>query len=443
MVDNQRDMRLLDGRRVQVKDLLDRGLVTAGDVLEFRRPRSGERYLAEVTPAGRLRLEDGREFAAPSRAAMEAAERGAIDGWSAWTVSASDRTLFSLRRALLEQASQSIHLGGDDNEHAVAAEARREMLTAARAAADVGTPVRLAVRDLLKLWDAEGRDHRTVDRVSADLENYSLETRPDFRKVSVESIVEIVSQPSDADDPPEQLGQRPGAAELEIGLTLGNVPSALGGVAVVNPQDSLAKAMTVMRLNDFSQLAVMPTSRILDGAVTWRSIAKALSHDPQSRLADAIESAREHPFDRDLVDVLVDLYDRDFVFVRNSTNEISGIVTAADVVLLYGKTATPFFILGEIDHSLRAFITDAWTVEQVASICDPDSVRGIESHDDLTFGDYQRMLEAPDRFTALGWPLDRATFIKRLNDVREIRNGSRISTRTRWTPKRSRRCGTS
>jgi len=159
MVYNQRDMRLLDGRRVQVKDLLDMGLLTAGEVLEFRRPRSGERYTAEVTPEGRLRLEDGREFAAPSRAAMEAAERGAIDGWSAWTLSASDRTLFSLRKALLDQASQSIHQEGDNSEYAVAAEARREMLTAARVAADAGTPKRFAVRALLKLWDAEGRDH--------------------------------------------------------------------------------------------------------------------------------------------------------------------------------------------------------------------------------------------------------------------------------------------
>jgi len=293
---------------------------------------------------------------------MEAAERGAIDGWSAWTLSASDRTLFSLRKALLDQASQSIHQEGDNSEYAVAAEARREMLTAARVAADAGTPKCFAVRALLKLWDAEGRDHRTVDRVSADLENYSLETRPDFRKVSGESVVELVSQPSGEEDPSEQLGQRPVAAEVDVGLTLGNVPSALGGIAAVKPQDSLAKAMTVMRLNDFSQLAVMPTSRILDGAVTWRSIAKALSHDPQSRLADAIEPAREHPFDMDLVDVLDELYDRDFVFVRNSTKEISGIVTAADVVLLYGKTATPFFIIGEIDHSLRALISDAWTV---------------------------------------------------------------------------------
>ena len=32
------------------------------------------------------------------------------------------------------------------------------------------------------------------------------------------------------------------------------------------------------------------------------------------------------------------------------------------------------------------------------------------------------MLEGPDRFSALDWPLDPATFINRLSEMREIRN---------------------
>lgn len=42
MADNNRNMRLLDGRRVQVKDLIDAGLVEAGAELEFVRPRLDE-----------------------------------------------------------------------------------------------------------------------------------------------------------------------------------------------------------------------------------------------------------------------------------------------------------------------------------------------------------------------------------------------------------------
>lgn len=421
MDDSRRNMRLLDGRRVQVKDLLDSGLLHAGAVLEFRRPRSGEVHSAEVSPAGRLQLQDGREFAAPSRAAMEAAGLRAIDGWIVWTVAGTSTTLFDLRKALLESATG---LTEADDHEALGPESRHAVLKSARAAAEAGTPKRFAVTDLLRLWNAKARGQLVVDRITADLENYSLETDPDFRKVAPDTVVEVVARPSASEDEDVDTSAGPtGADELDVGLTLGNVPSALAGVTAVNPQDSLAKAMTLMRLNDFSQLAVMTSSRSLEGAVTWRSIAKALAHDQEAILSDAMEPAAEHPFDRDLVDVLAQLYENDFVFVRDSVNEISGIVTAADVVRLYGEMATPFFIIGEIDHLLRAFIADGWTIEQVAVVCDPDDERALETSDELTFGDYQRMLEAPERFSALGWPLDRATFVNRLAEVREIRNG--------------------
>ena len=148
------------------------------------------------------------------------------------------------------------------------------------------------------------------------------------------------------------------ASRLDVGLTLGNLPSASGGVLSVKPGDSIEKAMTEMRLNDYSQLPVMTSTREIKGSVTWRTIAKALAHSSEATLSDATEVAPVHPFDRDLVDVLADLYEHDFLFVRDSTREISGIVTTADVVRLYGETATPFFVIGEIDHLLRGAISD-------------------------------------------------------------------------------------
>lgn len=424
MPDNGRDMRLLDGRRVQVMDLVDGGLLTAGDALEFVRPRIGESYTAEVTAAGRLRLPDGREFAAPSKAAAEAAGLLKIDGWSSWALPGTTITLSALRQELLSRtAAQSPDGNNAADLPRSAAETRHAALTAARDAADAGTPRLLTVRELMGLWGARARGHMVVDRVSADLDNHSLTTDPDFRKVAFDTQVTVIRQSIAADDTSVlEVDHQPRGDELDVGLTLGNVRSALAGITGVNPNDSLAKAMTLMRLNDFSQLAVMTSPRSLTGAVTWRSIAKALAHDADARLVDAIEPARDHPFDRDLVDALPELYLDEFVFVRDSVGQVSGIVTTADVVQLYGETATPFFIIGEVDHLLRGFISDEWTIDQVKEACDPEGRRTITSHDDLTIGDYQRMLESPTRFDALGWPLDRSVFVKRLDEVREIRN---------------------
>ena len=421
--ESRRNMRLLDGRRVQLNDLMDAGLLVAGATLVFDRPRLDRSYTGEVTTEGRIRLEDGREFAAPSRAAMEAADLPSIDGWFAWTVSPDGARLADLRRRLLTETSQATRPEENDSGRRADADSRSSKLEGAYQAAENGDPWKLTVRDFIGWWGAKGRGHRVVESISADLDNHSLETHPDFRKVSLDAAITIVAQPTAFDDQePRHVESPADANDLEVGLTLGNVPSALAGITSVKPDDSLETAMTLMRLNDFSQLAVMTSPHSLRGSVTWRSIAKALAHESGAILADAIEPARERSFDHDLIDVLVTLYDHEFVFVRNAENKISGIVTATDVVKLYGETATPFFILGEIDHLLRGFVSDEWTIEQVIDVCDPENGRAIESHDDLSFGDYQRMLEHADRFAVLGWPLDRRTFVKALNEVREIRN---------------------
>ncbi|MCB9389074.1 MAG: CBS domain-containing protein [Acidimicrobiia bacterium] len=281
-----------------------------------------------------------------------------------------------------------------------------------------------------------------VDRILADLDNYGLTSDPDFRKVSLDTVISL-NGPADEEAPAPDLPAEgltgtlnQDSTELDVGLALGNLPSASAGITAVKPTDSIEKAMTEMRLNDFSQLPVMTTTREIKGSVTWRSIAKALAHSSDASLDDALEAAPVHSYEQDLVDVLGVLCDHDFIFVRDSKREISGIVTTADVVRLYGETATPFFLIGEIDHLLRGAISDTWTIEQVTAVCNPENERSLLSHDDLSFGDYQRMLENPERFEAMGWPLDRATFINRLDEVRRSAMVSRTSIRIRWTRNR-------
>ena len=51
-----------------------------------------------------------------------------------------------------------------------------------------------------------------------------------------------------------------------------------------------------------------------------------------------------------------------------------------------------------------------------------DGTRSIRSFDDLDMGDYQRSLENPGSWAKLGWPLDRVAFVKRLDELRGVRN---------------------
>jgi hypothetical protein len=46
----------------------------------------------------------------------------------------------------------------------------------------------------------------------------------------------------------------------------------------------------------------------------------------------------------------------------------------------------------------------------------------IEAVDDLTFGEYLRLVENPDRWEKLDLQIDRVLFIKEVDEVRRIRN---------------------
>lgn len=92
----------IEGRRVQLSDLVDAGLMQVGQTLTWHRPRLGTTYTAVVTESGALQLDDGRAFSSPSRAAMEAADVPAYDGWLAWRTK-DGQLLDELRARLIEK----------------------------------------------------------------------------------------------------------------------------------------------------------------------------------------------------------------------------------------------------------------------------------------------------------------------------------------------------
>jgi Restriction Enzyme Adenine Methylase Associated len=107
----------IEGRRVRLTDLVDAGVLRPGHNLVWDRPQLGATYRATVTDQASLRLEDGRAFSAPSRAAIEAAGGGSYDGWYAWRVDDDRReSLHELRvrcvRALQRKGDEEED-GGD------------------------------------------------------------------------------------------------------------------------------------------------------------------------------------------------------------------------------------------------------------------------------------------------------------------------------------------
>lgn len=96
------------GRRVRVADLIEADLLAPGDSLVWDRPRLGVTCRARIADNGAIELEDGRQFASPSRAAVEAAGIPAYDGWYAWhVVERGDLLLHDLRDHFLGARSDA------------------------------------------------------------------------------------------------------------------------------------------------------------------------------------------------------------------------------------------------------------------------------------------------------------------------------------------------
>ncbi|WP_433475378.1 hypothetical protein ACQPZP_43115 [Spirillospora sp. CA-142024] len=432
MSESSRSQYLLDGRRVTVLDLIKGGQLEVGTRLRFDRIRLGETHYAEVTADGHLTLSDGLASRSPSRAAEVAAGVRALDGWHAWVVDSSGRSLDSLRQELLDAVAaqspetHSVTEGDQAENETPAPQRRHDFLKEARAKADKGEPIEITIRDLLAWWGAAARGYRISQRIEADLANHGLSTNPVFRKVTIDATVQLVGVVEEDTEREAKvdsaLPEADDSDETEMVLTVGNLPSALGGVVSVKPGATFEQAITLMLLNDYSQIAIMASPHNLRGAVTWKSIARARNASPSASFADAIIDAQETRYDTELIDILRTLEASEFVFIRDDKNKISGIVTTTDVVHAYGELATPFFLIGELDQALRRVIAKNYSFEEVAALCDPDGMRQIKSFDDMSMGDYQRVLENSGMWEKLGWPLDRKTVIKRLDELRDIRN---------------------
>jgi hypothetical protein len=234
-----------------------------------------------------------------------AADMSAVDGWHAWTVASSGRSLDSLRQELLDEvAVRTAAKAVPCDSGTLSAQDRYEWLKEARVRADAKDPVELSVRDLLARWDAKARGARVNQRIEADLANHGLATSPSFRKVTIDARVHLITASQDAEASGNAAADDDDGNELDVGLTVGNLPSALSGIVSVPPTATFDQAITTMVLNGYSQLAVLSGSHTLRGAVTWQSIAYARHASPTASFADAIVPAREARYDQELIEIL-------------------------------------------------------------------------------------------------------------------------------------------
>ena len=138
-------------------------------------------------------------------------------------------------------------------------------------------------------------------------------------------------------------------------LRIGMLMSANAGLVSVKPQDSVQDAETYMGAHNYSQVGLLkgehdPVPR----AVTWESIGKERLARPEDlKIVAVSRPATVVMHDADLLAEIPTIIDKGFVFVRGSDSKITGIVTTADLSTMFLTLAQPFFLLAEIETTLR------------------------------------------------------------------------------------------
>jgi len=224
---------------------------------------------------------------------------------------------------------------------------------------------------------------------------------------------------------PTQANNSVGGIAEDPTYCIGKLDAAHKQPVRISPDASLSEAITIMFCNNYSQLPVMTSDREVKGAISWKSISKNLTlKNNCCSVRDCMEKNVE------IVELNVSLFrvidiiaEQDFVLVRDAERKISGIVTVADLGQTFHQLASPFLLLSEIENHIRGLIDGKFSREELAEVRNPgDESREINDVFDLTFGGYVRLLQNPDRWQKVGLNIDRATFMKYLVVVNQIRN---------------------
>jgi CBS domain-containing protein len=293
--------------------------------------------------------------------------------------------------------------------------AKKELLAVARDRAP-DDPLSVSVRRLIAYWGSAARGYRVVAKIRSELKAAGLTTQPDFAKGHIDSHVLFVPLGAPTGEPSE-------ADEAEVGLLVRSLQASTQGVTSVTPQASIGEARALMMLNDYSQLAVLSGPRSLRGAVSWESIAKSSASRDQIQLRDAIVPATLVRLSDALLPRLPTIAEVGYVFVQEPDNTLAGIITAADITLEFGSLAGPYFLLGEIERRLRRILDRHFSLDDFVGARAPQGeTREVAAVDDLSLGEVARVLQPEGHWNRLGWHLERSTFLKTLDRIREVRN---------------------
>lgn len=273
------------------------------------------------------------------------------------------------------------------------------------------------------------RGWKVVEAVNKLLDEHEVLCEPDFGSAWFYGQIEIKPKPKVGigkqtdeignDDPTPRLSLLKAANLNKVKETgRGN------GLISVTRDTSLNEAITLMILNDFSQLPILSGQREVNGVISWKSIGRALALGKTCvTVADCKDDVVILNYDEPLFNAVKFILEKDFVLVRQKDKTISGIVTMTDIGEQFISMAEPFLIIEQIENHIRKILDQKFSPEELSlQQTYEEKPKEIKSLSDLTFGHYIKIIEDPKKFEKLKVNIDRTTLVTQLEEVRKIRN---------------------
>lgn len=281
------------------------------------------------------------------------------------------------------------------------------------------SPTTMTIRELLDLVGVERRTAQTVALIDERLRAARLTAVPPITDADIDE--QIVVAPIRTHGAKGRLdGGEPVTPENghSVGYRIHQIPSARRTPVSVAREDLIADARTAMLEGNFSQLAVVDAGGLV-GVITWESIAIAHMHGTPVLVGEAMTTSpptvSQHA---NVLDVVSQIEQNGYVFVRGEANEIGGIVTVADLTAEFGRDRRPLVMIEEIELRMRRAVklrlTDA-DVERSPARC--------KAIDDLTLGAYPYVFDDDQNWNNLGWVgIARERLRALVKDAADVRN---------------------
>ena len=297
------------------------------------------------------------------------------------------------------------------------------------------------VRELLEWVGYKRRRGGAEDAVSKKLNVFSVTTEPDFRDAHIDADVKLkinssvnsknltpasTKQTTEVQEPPPPSPSQ--NREEKHLLAVGRLEAANKMPVSVKDDDTLDRAIALMTKHNYSQLPIIKNEYNATGLISWKSISKILLQQNKIPSSDLKVSAfrEDHveiKYESSLFDAFSTFKLHDAIIVKSGA-KISGIITPTDLSEQFIELSEAFIKIGQIEVIIRTIIEEYYPIEKIKGAKNPtDETREISSVNDLSFGEYKRLLEnTNDWATYFKARTDRRIFIDTLEEVRLIRN---------------------